>query len=198
MPDAVTGLLLVTVHPERIAPRDPWRGVSLVLAVRPRSGGDAARVVAGRWRSRRPTVDRSICRRARRSRGIRATAARPRACASSRRAPSTSATSASTPRASSAPTRASTSAAPDDRLNLRAQNLRLFLQVADGVDDDTWLHHLRQRDYSRWIREAMKDEDLANDVAGIENASDVAPKLSPNESRTRIRAAVESRYTAAP
>ena len=72
---------------------------------------------------------------------------------------------------------------PDDRLNLRAQNLQLFLQVADGVDDDTWLHHLRQRDYSRWIREAMKDEELANDVAGIENAGDVAPKLSANESR---------------
>jgi hypothetical protein len=87
---------------------------------------------------------------------------------------------------------------PDNRLNLRAQNLRLFLQVADGIDDDTWLHHLRQRDYSRWIREAMKDEDLANDVAGIENAGDVAPKLSANESRARIRAAVESRYTAAP
>ena len=35
------------------------------------------------------------------------------------------------------------------RLNLRAQNLALFLQIAEGVDDPTWLHHLRAGDYSR-------------------------------------------------
>jgi len=29
---------------------------------------------------------------------------------------------------------------PHDALNLRAHNLALFLQIADGVDDDTWLH----------------------------------------------------------
>ena len=34
---------------------------------------------------------------------------------------------------------------PDGKLNLRAQNLALFLQIADGVDDETWLHHLGQR-----------------------------------------------------
>jgi hypothetical protein len=37
---------------------------------------------------------------------------------------------------------------PDNKLNLRAQNLMLFLQMADGVDDITFEHHLRRGDYS--------------------------------------------------
>jgi len=32
---------------------------------------------------------------------------------------------------------------PDGSLNLRAQNLSIFLQMAEGVDDNTWTHHLR-------------------------------------------------------
>jgi hypothetical protein len=38
---------------------------------------------------------------------------------------------------------------PSDALNLRAQNLTIFMQMADGVDDKTWLHHLQANDYSR-------------------------------------------------
>ena len=34
---------------------------------------------------------------------------------------------------------------PEATLNLRAQNLSTFLQMAAGVDDRTWLHHLRGR-----------------------------------------------------
>jgi hypothetical protein len=33
---------------------------------------------------------------------------------------------------------------PDDKLKLRAQNLAVFVQLAEGVDDETWLFHLRQ------------------------------------------------------
>src|SRR5262249_39624099 len=40
---------------------------------------------------------------------------------------------------------------PAGRLNLRTQNLMMFSQVAEGVDDETWIHHLRQHDYSRWF-----------------------------------------------
>ncbi|MFO7276670.1 MAG: HAD family hydrolase [Pseudomonadota bacterium] len=80
---------------------------------------------------------------------------------------------------------------PEGRLNLRAQNLLLFLQLAEGVDDDTWLHHLRGRDYSRWIRDCIKDRPLAEEVAEIENRADT----SPQESRRLIRRAIESRYT---
>lgn len=80
---------------------------------------------------------------------------------------------------------------PESKLNLRAQNLILFLQLADGVDDATWLHHLRQRDYSQWFRACIKDEILANQAAAVEQ-DDAA---SPIQSRERIRAAIEHRYT---
>jgi HAD superfamily hydrolase (TIGR01484 family) len=82
---------------------------------------------------------------------------------------------------------------PEGRLNLRAQNLQLFTQLAEGVDDETWLHHLRQQDYSRWFRDAIKDEALATEAATVERQSD----LTAAESRARIRAAIEDRYTAA-
>lgn len=80
---------------------------------------------------------------------------------------------------------------PEGKLNLRAQNLNLFLQIADGVDDDTWTHHLQQGDYSEWFRSKIKDNDLAAEAEGLEKQSD----LSPVDSRAAIRAAVERRYT---
>jgi hydroxymethylpyrimidine pyrophosphatase-like HAD family hydrolase len=80
---------------------------------------------------------------------------------------------------------------PDAKLNLRAQNLALFVQLADGVDDQTWLHHLEQGDYSRWFRDAIKDEDLAEETAQVESLSGV----SAGDSRARIRSAIEQRYT---
>jgi hydroxymethylpyrimidine pyrophosphatase-like HAD family hydrolase len=80
---------------------------------------------------------------------------------------------------------------PEGRLNLRAQNLTLFLQLADGVDDVTWIHHLRQGDYSRWFRDAIKDESLAAEAARVEERADA----SPADSRAEIKAAVERLYT---
>ena len=77
----------------------------------------------------------------------------------------------------------------DDRLHLRAHNLSLFLQLADGVDDDTWLHHLRLGDVSRWVRTELKDAKLAERLASIEQANRPA-----RESRAEMRAAIEQRY----
>ena len=76
---------------------------------------------------------------------------------------------------------------PEGKLNLCAQNLFLFLQLADGVDDDTWLHQLRNGDYSRWIRESIKDQTLADKVQEVEEREDI----SPLESRRCVREAVE-------
>jgi hypothetical protein len=81
---------------------------------------------------------------------------------------------------------------PDGSLTLRAQNLQLFLQLGDGVDDQTWLHHLRQGDYSRWFREAIKDEVLAAEAEDIQHRHGD----DPAESRARLREAVEHRYAA--
>ncbi len=80
---------------------------------------------------------------------------------------------------------------PGGRLNLRAQNLMLFMQLAEGVDDDTWTHHLHRGDYSQWVREAIKDDELASEVARVEGQQG----LSPAESRAQVRAAIERRYT---
>ena len=80
----------------------------------------------------------------------------------------------------------------DLKLNLRAQNLEMFLQLAEGIDDGTWLHHLQQGDYSRWIRSALKDTELAEEVDLAEKSTSRDPKRS----RERIKAAIERRYTA--
>jgi hypothetical protein len=81
---------------------------------------------------------------------------------------------------------------PSNALNLRAQNLTIFLQMADGVDDDTWLHHLRANDYSRWVREAIKDDELAGELQQIEEQ----PSPDPLASRRSMREAIERKYTA--
>jgi HAD superfamily hydrolase (TIGR01484 family) len=80
---------------------------------------------------------------------------------------------------------------PEGKLNLRAQNLILFLQLADGVDDDTWTYHLRQGDYSRWFRERIKDDVLAGEAERIEKLDSATPR----ESRARMRELVERYYT---
>jgi len=77
-------------------------------------------------------------------------------------------------------------------LNLRAHNLSTFLRLAEGVDDETWLFHLRRGDYSRWFRDGIKDDDLASEVFGVEADT----SLSPHESRARIKEFVDCRYTA--
>jgi hypothetical protein len=79
----------------------------------------------------------------------------------------------------------------EGKLNLRAQNLITFVQLAEGVDDETWLYHLQQQDYSRWFRDGIKDEKLANEAAEVETT----PELSAAESRDRIKAAINQRYT---
>jgi len=82
---------------------------------------------------------------------------------------------------------------PESKLNLRAQNLETFLQMADGVDDDTWLFHLRRGDYSTWFKNLIKDPDLAQEAAAVEQNRE----LSAADSRVLIRKAIEARYTAA-
>jgi hypothetical protein len=80
---------------------------------------------------------------------------------------------------------------PDGALKLRAQNLLIFLQIADGVDAGTWEHHRRARDYSTWFRNVIKDAELASEAARIEED----PELDAAQSRARIAEAVSRRYT---
>ena len=80
---------------------------------------------------------------------------------------------------------------PDRRLNLRPANLASFMEIGNGLDDDTWLYHLRNGDYSRWMETSIKDEELAMEVAEVEQTSDI----SAEESRSRVRGAIDRRYT---
>ena len=66
---------------------------------------------------------------------------------------------------------------PEAKLNLRAQNLTMFLQIGEGVDDATWLHHLRAGDYSRWMREVK--------IAPIARFS-LSVVFNPNSGNTSI------------
>ncbi len=79
---------------------------------------------------------------------------------------------------------------PEAKLNLRADNLQVFLQMAEGVDDATWLHHLKAGDYSHWFANYIKNEELASEAQSIEAEAE----LDATESRDRIRAAIEQRY----
>lgn len=80
---------------------------------------------------------------------------------------------------------------PAGKLNLKATNLMLFVMLADGVDDDTWEFHLRRGEYSEWFRTFVKDPELGDLTAIVE----ADKSLSPLESRARIRAEIEKRYT---
>jgi len=80
---------------------------------------------------------------------------------------------------------------PARRLNLRAHNLNMFIQIAEGVDDETWVHHLRRGDYSQLMREAIKDNALSGEVREIEKDG----IDSPQKTRTAVIEAVNRRYT---
>ena len=78
---------------------------------------------------------------------------------------------------------------PEGKLNLRAANLITFLTMAQGVDDETWLFHLRRAEYSDWLRRGIKDTDTADTVQAVEEDQ----SLVPAEGRDRIRHAIESK-----
>jgi HAD superfamily hydrolase (TIGR01484 family) len=79
---------------------------------------------------------------------------------------------------------------PEQKLNLRASNLQLFLQMADGVDEATWLHHLARHDYSEWVRSAIKNDSLADELANVERQ-----QTDASQSRRLVREAIERVYT---
>jgi hypothetical protein len=181
------GLMLITVHPDRVA-KVVLSSVDLIVAVgespaetlatfagtlgEPPPSLGVERLAAGEavawWRrpARDPVVFRSIPPRGERRRHLRKYA-----------------------EGELGEDKSFYFRGPDGRLNLRAQNLQLFLQLADGVDEETWRWHLGRGDYSRWFREAIKDEALAGEVERIE-------RDGPHPgARAEIRRLVEARYT---
>jgi HAD superfamily hydrolase (TIGR01484 family) len=80
---------------------------------------------------------------------------------------------------------------PEGKLNLRAHNLILFMDLADGVDDDTWEFHRRKGEISQWLRQEIKDEGLAERVAAVERNQ----QLDAAASRRKMRELIEATYT---
>ena len=77
---------------------------------------------------------------------------------------------------------------PTGAVDLVASNLETFTMLVRGVDDVTWLHHLRNGDVTRWLRDAIKDPGLADEVAVLERADD------PRATRTAVLDAIARRY----
>ena len=80
----------------------------------------------------------------------------------------------------------------DGRLNIRAHNLAMFIEIGDGVDPETYLFHLRNGDFANWIRACIKDDDLADEISNV-SANE---RLAVVEARSLVRAAIQQRYTA--
>jgi hypothetical protein len=78
---------------------------------------------------------------------------------------------------------------PRGALNLRAANLKRFCELAEGVDDGTWRYHLGRGDYSAWMRDTIKDEELAEEISALETNSPYAA-----DSRRLVLEAVRRRY----
>ncbi len=62
----------------------------------------------------------------------------------------------------------------------------------DGVDDETWLYHLRGGDISAWFRKNIKNEELADAAASIERDNRAT---NAGQSRAKFRKLLEARYT---
>jgi hydroxymethylpyrimidine pyrophosphatase-like HAD family hydrolase len=78
---------------------------------------------------------------------------------------------------------------PNGALDLVAHNLETFSMLARGVDAATWLHHLRNGDVARWLREEIKDAELADEVAALSDERDA------EVSRRAALDAIARRYT---
>jgi hydroxymethylpyrimidine pyrophosphatase-like HAD family hydrolase len=79
---------------------------------------------------------------------------------------------------------------PKGELKLAAQNLGIFMQLGEGVDDETWLFHLREGDYERWFRQIINDQELADLAAELRGNS----RLSAADSRRQIFDFIHKRY----
>jgi hydroxymethylpyrimidine pyrophosphatase-like HAD family hydrolase len=189
VPEELHGLVLITVHPDRVAV-PVLRTIDTVIAIgsdpgdtlasfsdrigRPPPAGGATRLEAGDgllWRvasGNDPTWFRSVPPRRQLRRHLRKYA-----------------------EGKLGEDRSFYFRGPEGRLNLRAANLTSFIEIGSGLDDETWLFHLQNGDYSRWLSTAIKDEELAAEVSGIERSTNI----SAGESLSRIREAIDKRYT---
>ena len=63
-------------------------------------------------------------------------------------------------------------------------------QQAEGVDDETWCHHLELGNFSEWFRWIVKDAELADQARDVEKENG-----SAEETKKSIIKAIRSKYT---
>jgi len=78
----------------------------------------------------------------------------------------------------------------DGKLKIRCQNLFLFMQIGDGLDDETWLYHLKRGDYSAWVKDSIHDPELAIEIKGIEKS-----QMSCDACREAVKKMIEKKYS---
>jgi HAD superfamily hydrolase (TIGR01484 family) len=80
----------------------------------------------------------------------------------------------------------------DGGLELTARNLQDFMRLGEDLDDDTWRYHLGRGDYTRWFRDVIRDDELADEADDVRRRH----PHDPDAGRRRVREAIERRYTA--
>jgi hypothetical protein len=78
---------------------------------------------------------------------------------------------------------------PDDALSLEVRNLSELVRTVEGIDDATWSHHLRKGDWSRWVRDVIGDDELADAIETI-----ATKDLDPDAGRRALHEEVATRY----
>ena len=187
LPQSLTATILITVHPDLVSP-DVLADVETVMAL----GPEADKVIATfaelcRCRCPRKTARRSTTRCCS---GTAAGKARSRRSPSNGRCRRASGTSRKYAEGDLGD-HSFLFTGPEGKLKLKAQNLMIFLQIAEGIDDASWEHHLRAGDYSAWFRDKVKDPELADEAAAIEEDE----AMEAAGSREAIIDAVLRRYT---
>lgn len=186
-PEKLVNVVLVTVHPELLSP-DMLRRVEQVVAV-----GDTAPEILARFAELRG-IDMPRAEAPSRPREVLLWRERDRRVARvSVHAPTSEHRRHTRKYAEGnlSPERSFYFRGRHAQLNLRADNLIRFLELAEGVDTETWDFHFRRGDYSRWFREGIKDPALADEAEVLERAR----PGDKHEALAVLRAAIERRYT---
>lgn len=186
LPDSLSGTVLITVHPDAVAP-DALKHVTKILAL----GPEADKVIAQFCEATGETPpDLAIPDAEHVLYWHRAAGAAPKLVTAEKPRQQHKRHIRKYAEGALTDERSFYFRGPDGRLNLKAQNLMMFLQIADGIDDETWNFHFARGDYSKWFRGAIRDDDLADEAEAIEaEAPDSA------HSRERIGDIVKARYT---
>ena len=75
------------------------------------------------------------------------------------------------------------------KLKLKANNLIMFVHIAEGIDDATWKFHLSNGDFINWFRNTVHDDELADIAQQTEK------EKSAEESKKKILAFINEKYT---